>query len=998
MVLILDAFIPLFIETLTNFVKDEAAMVLGVKEEVRRLHESLEDMRNVLEVAERRKIHDKVLAGWLNRLREVMYDADDIIDRCKIQWEKHGGGVAAQRRSSSIQCDIVGEGIYRDTDSLVRSLVKEEEEETLVFAIVGMGGIGKTTLAQSIYDDEKIKANFPTRIWLCVSRDFSETNLLREILYGAGGGGYDAQTRAQIEPMVWSAVEHKKFLLVLDDVWRGEIWEDLLKNPLRSGAPGSRVLVTTRDENIARQMKAVNVHQIQGMPSEEGWLLLCKKVFLRTEDEGGLEALRDIGLQIVERCHGVPLAIKTIGGVLRTKDRSRREWEKVLRSEAWSLTELREGFMGALYLSYDDLPSHLKQCFLYCSLFPENYVFVRVFIVQLWIAEGFVKDGELEAEELADDYYKELVKRSLLLPDVRYDSEKGCKMHSLTRSLGQYLSSGENLTGVQGLEGAPMTVRRLSMASKGVATVPNGTDQMIHLRTLLLFDNPEIRTIRKSLFQRLRRLRVLDLMGTEIEMLPESVGCLKHLRYLNLSFSKLAKLPESVGQLRNLQFLILQGCASLRSLPNVVSRLHNLRALDVLNTGVDRMPQGLGRLEHLSLLQGFVVPDECYSSKHDDPSPGCILQELKSLSRMRILHVQKLENAAAAGSVLSGMPYLRELEIHCTLMPGRQFYEEKTKRIEEVFEDLSPPARLERLRIEGFFGRQLPRWMSGSSLPNLTRLYLKDCLFCTQLPPLGQLPQLRHLLISGALAIVTIGLELYGDTGASATPAFPKLEDMVLENMHNLVEWTGLMEGGMPCLRGLHIEACPQLQALPDGLRHATALKELSILGASSLMKVDGRRRAFSPSIRALYVVDNPKLVRISDLPALQLLVAINCPALRTVERVDELQQVYLTDHSMDSLPEWLGGGPSGDCSPGELRAFGLECGVQLLERCAMGGPYWPVLKRIPYVYLVAHDSSAFVSYTRSPFSYATNIEGAATEGRTQTHGWANPPFYRKSL
>ncbi|CAL9186543.1 unnamed protein product, partial [Musa hybrid cultivar] len=306
--------------------------------------------------------------------------------------------------SPVMESDMVGERLEEDAKALVEQLTKQDpSKNVVVLAIVGIGGIGKTTFAQKVFNDGKIKASFRTTIWVCVSQE------------GAGGKYNREQSRSLLEPLVEGLPRGNKFLLVLDDVWDARIWDDLLRNPLQGGAAGSRVLVTTRNAGIARQMKAAHVHEMKLLPPEDGWSLLCKKATMNAEEERDARDLKDTGMKIVEKCGGLPLAIKTIGGVLCTKELNRSAWEEVLRSATWSQTGLPEGVHGALYLSYQDLPSHLKQCFLYCALFPEDYVFARPEIVRLWIAEGFVEArGDVSLEETGEQYYRELLHRSLL--------------------------------------------------------------------------------------------------------------------------------------------------------------------------------------------------------------------------------------------------------------------------------------------------------------------------------------------------------------------------------------------------------------------------------------------------------------------------------------------------------------------------------------------------------------------------------------------------------
>ncbi|THU62352.1 hypothetical protein C4D60_Mb01t04240 [Musa balbisiana] len=600
MAVVLDAFISGLVGTLKDMAKEEVDLLLGVPGEIQKLHDILSNIQSVLHDAEQRRIEDEAIKYWLTELKNAMYDADDILDECRTAAEKwtpresdprpstlcgfpffacfrevnfrHEVGVkikglndrleeisarrsklqlhlsAAEPRvvprvsritSPVMESDMVGERLEEDAKRLVEQMTEQDlSKNVVVLAIVGIGGIGKTTLAQKVFNDGKIKASFRTTIWACVSQEFSGTDLLRNIIEGAGGKYNREQSRSQLEPTVERLLRGNKFLLVLDDVWDAQIWDDLLRNPLQGGAAGSRVLVTTRNEGIARQMKAAHGHLMKLLPPEDGWSLMCKKATMNAEEEGNAQDLKDTGMKIVEKCGGLPLAIKTIGGVLCTRGLNRNAWEEVLRSAAWSRTGLPEGVHGALYLSYQDLPSHLKQCFLYCALFPEDTEFRGSAIVKLWIAEGFVEArGDVTLEETGDQYYRELLHRNLLRSQpFRPDYKNYSKMHDLLRSLGHFLSRDESLfiSDVQN-EGrsaaVPMKLRRLSIVANetmDIWDIVSSIKQHESVRTLLVEGKrgyvKDIDDSSKNLLQ----LRVLHLMHANIESLPHYIGNLIH--------------------------------------------------------------------------------------------------------------------------------------------------------------------------------------------------------------------------------------------------------------------------------------------------------------------------------------------------------------------------------------------------------------------------------------------------------------------------------------
>ncbi|ONK79584.1 uncharacterized protein A4U43_C01F7860 [Asparagus officinalis] len=1085
MAMVLDALTATTVSKLAEVVEEEVVTVLGVKDEIKRLQRRMERIKHVLHDAERKRIQSESVARWVRELKDVMYDADDIIDRCRHE----GGELLDVQPSTSSACfsgprlfscfisirfrheigdtikklnerlheisedisdfnlmksepdtqvttvdtrqtspiidtsDIVGRGIERATDDLVERIVKKDERKPQVFAITGMGGIGKTTLAKNIFNHPRVKSEFSTKIW--------------EIIRGAGGDPCNLQTKAELEPLLKDAGSGKTFILVLDDVWRADVWGGLLRSPLQSGAVGSRVLVTTRDANVAKQMGAVHIHPVEQFPPKSGWELLCKSLYVTGEEEE-MQSLRGVGAQIVGKCDGLPLAIKSIAGVLIKKGRYRREWEKVLEKDAWTMDELPEDLRGALYLSYEDLPSNLKQCFLYCSLFPEDYKFDRAELVQYWAAEGFAETQKDSFLEPAEECFEELVRRHLIYKEA----EGYYKMHDLLRSLAQFLSQDESFCGeAQELTTVPATtkIRRLTLTEKGgPALIPQPSRSQRSLRTLFLrapyglgsdvfagFPLLRVLSLAKSGIDcipdavgNLIHLRLLDLSCTGISSLPESIrnltnlqvldlsGCISldslsdalgnliHLRLLDLSSTRMSSLPESIGNLTNLQVLDLAYCHSLHSLPRDITRLCDLRVIEVRGTGkLSFVPSGMGRLERLNHFNGFVVGGE----------QGCILEDLSPLERLRVLGIRNLKEAVVVQEgrrVLRNKCHLKKLRLACTYKlwaspPAAEYSEGEIRRIQDVLEELAPPPCLEKLVIRGYFGRRFPVWMMspslGSLLPRLTSLSLLKCRNVVQLPPLGLLPELRRLTIVDAFeAAVSFGSEAYG---SGSTPVlFPKLESFRLSRMPNLREGSICRDEDItvfPNLVELTVKDCPTLKSLPGGLK-GSPLKELRIYRAG-LRVIDRlphlrgslviascqslERISHLPALREELHIDNcQSLERISHLPALrELRIEGIYPQLKNVEKLDSLERLFIAQWEMDFLPEGL------------LRLlqdrqlhqdddFTLSLrhiNDVLFSKCVMGGEYWPIIRNIPSVGAsVVGTGGHYLTYNKEPYYY----------------------------
>ncbi|KAJ6795388.1 putative disease resistance protein RGA4 [Iris pallida] len=1091
MATILSASVSVLGGALTALAKDEIIHLLGVQDETERFRWRLERMLSVLADAEGQQFRDRAVDCWLLQMRDVVYDAEDVVDECRIEGEKlrttpgrrpppssslpfavrcfyspfscfrhykfrhqigdrikslnsklddiikdidalrltpgtrnhynlESSGVS-RKTSPVAEPDVVGECIENDTKGLVDVLLLSSEHKTRqnvsVFAIVGMGGIGKTTLAQSIFNNKELKSNFSIKpIWVCVSQNFSEVDVLRAIIIRAGGSPGDARDREDLEPTLFSAVEGKKFFLVLDDVWDAQVWENLLSKPVQSGLPGSRVLVTTRNEAIAMRMGAVHCHRVEKMSDFQSWNFLRKLVFLDDDDEAQTQlALTDTGMRIVKKCDGLPLALKTVAGVLRTKHKTKFEWEKVLRNPAWSMTDLPEGPMGALYLSYQDLPPHLKQCFAYFALFPEDSKLDRSLFVLLWVAEGFIEQdgGSLLKEEIAEECWEELMRRSLLQYDPPHNLS--CKIHDLLHSLARFLARNESFCGhKEAFDGefsynssVATKPRRVHITQGGVA-VSDVVNEQVFLRTLFL---PNIQAIGKEdAFRKIKCLRILDLYKSSVEVIPDSIGNLVHLRFLRLTESQVRVIPESIGNLSNLLYLLLKNCRNLHSLPRSIVNLHNLRALTVSPTdAVQSIPSGTGKLQNLVTLGGFGVcssnaisggggavgaEEEEYFQPHQHKESG--LYELSTLLQLITLHVFGLERASVAearAAALKAKPHLIRIGFNCTqdgfeVESNAYYREDDVERIREVFEELCPPPQLETLAIRHYFGLEYPSWLMTVNSPylsNLKILSLVNCALCEQLPPLGLLPHLYSLSIEGASAVKRIGPEFFlgGYSGSSARggnvampyPSFPKLLRLYIINMLNLEEWVWLEEGEqqmttlLPCLESFQLLSCPKLRSLPEGiLCHATASTSLTIKGAHSLIEVKNLL-----SVKDLYLDDLPCLERVSNLPSLVQMWILGCENLQDIERLDVIENLEL-HIEMDCLPDWflVSGGQ-------ELRFEALQCcvlkgNVQLLLRCLLDGPDWHKIVHIPTFHAYNRDGSAYISYTKSPFTIETNL------------------------
>ncbi|XVF25003.1 hypothetical protein REPUB_Repub13aG0176000 [Reevesia pubescens] len=790
--------------------------------------------------------------------------------RFKFRLEK---GVEEPKRQ--ITASFINEeevyGRSEETTILVNMLVGKNSNgggsSLDVISIVGMGGIGKTTLAQMVYNHNDVECHFDKRVWICVSDPFDEIRIAKEILEAFKGEtpnlfGID-NILQQIRIHVWG----KKILLVLDDVWTEDAtkWEQL-KNSLRYCSLGSRILITTRKEKVAIIMgtTAANLFPLHTLSQEECWSLLSHRAFYgRTREE--CENFEDMGWKIAEKCQGLPLAAKILGGLLRFK-RTREQWQSVLDSEIWDLKEAEQDLFPPLFLSYCELPLALKQCISYCAVFPKDKILSKDELIKLWMAQDYLKGAQCEEMEvIGEEYFDELMMHSFFqdFKKVEFDSDiVECKMHDIVHDFLQLLTKYECLMLVNNgfeelrVESSCEKARHVTWIRNEAMPIGPNIHYFKKLRSLLIdssnHDTSSLSTSLPKLFDQLTLLRSLNLsnslFGNSIEELPDQIGKLVHLRYLNLKHNrKLKKLPESVSELCNLQTLNLTWCNSLKELPCGIGKLINLRHLENEQTDMSlmSMPEGIGRLRNLQTLRVFVAMDGGSNSE------AATLGDLRNLMHLRgHLKISGLgvvcDVTEAKKAELQNKKGLCSLILDFTNCKGLMLERQPRRVDERLLEALQPPPCLEKLEIWYYSSPSLfPNWMMG--LTKLRHLSLNFCFHLSFMPPLGKLPSLESLYIGGMRSLKEVGVEFLAvereeilalssssESPESSIIAFPSLKHLEFCGMQEWDDWIPLTSKEehisiMPRLCSLTIDSCPKLRALPCYILHNTSLKQLDI-------------------------------------------------------------------------------------------------------------------------------------------------------------------------
>lgn len=837
------------VQRLTDFLTEKVVFILGVRDDVTWLRDKLQWMTCFLkDVEERQQNVDNRMRQWISDIRDLAYDAEDIIDDFILKVEekektlrkmglkdrfKKSFSFSSKQASLTKQTSLfgIGEDIkalktklediqrnceifnvkegsncknekinqirretpYEENDHVVgfeedsKELMLKLDEEVKyrrVISIVGMGGLGKSTIARKLYNTKGVTDKFLYRAWVSVSKDYK----VEELLQRAIKSFKNPKTKEELEWIEKMKVEDleshlrgylegNRYLLVLDDVWDINAWASL-RRAFPDNKNGSRVIVTTRNKGVARRYcdETTCVHELPFLKKKESWELFCKKTFPNYDEVGENKnscppSFESLAVDMVNKCRGLPLAIVVLGGLLRGK--SLNEWLK-LKDHIWRHVRNDSDHVKLiLELSFNDLPHHLKLCFLYFGLLPEDYEIEYKRLYWLWEAEDFIKESE---EPFEGAYLQDLIDRSLIqVVETGWGRITKCRVHDLLRDLAIEKSKEINFLYVY--DGNIHSVlapkcRRLACHCGFMRFVSQNHSEL-RLRTLLCF-NPEMVLSEdaelETLFTKLRLLRVLHIQKlsfgpsdkTTETKLSREIGKLIHLRYLRLSGIGSAELLRSIGNFRALQTLeVIQ--AHPITLPNELCNAVQLKHL----FGAFKWPFRVDNLTNLETLKSIVVEDQMVFKPMD-------------LINLRELWVKFQPNGNKV--TLDSIGRLRNLQSLDLTTLGR-------------FEipSLQPLSHCQNL----FQLRLRLHWKPPTEVhqfpPNLKYLYIgARGLSEDPMPVLEKLPNLTIL-----------HLEHYcGSKLACSAEGFPKLEFLVVVTNGSTGELE-VEEGGMPVLKGL---------------------------------------------------------------------------------------------------------------------------------------------------------------------------------------------------
>ncbi|KAL8499193.1 hypothetical protein ACS0TY_022241 [Phlomoides rotata] len=498
---------------------------------------------------------------------------------------------------------------------------------------------------------------------------------------------------------------------------------------------------------------------------------------------------------LVKKCGGVPLAAKALRGLLRFQ-RDESEWIRVEESHTWNLPQEENSILSVLRLSCRHLPFVLKQCFVYCSVFPKDYKFKKTELIFHWMAHGCITSNEKrEVEDVGDQIWNELTLRSFFQEvDITSEGETTFKMHDLVHDLAQSI-----------MENKILGAETESSSNRSVSNNKIREVLWSEFNSKIISSSIAVEVSILTTIMNCNRLRILTLMGIKVEELPSAIGKLKQLRCLNLSHSSILTLSRTFFSLYNLQILILSNCYKLQSFPKNIRNMTNLRHIFLDGCwDLSDMPRRVGELTSLKTLSLFIVGDRI----------GNQLDELEHLylgGRLEIKHLESVKNHLIAKKAnLVEKPNLRDLVLGWAV-DSTSSELTKMKEEEKVLEALEPHPNLVTLEIYGFRGQELALWMK--SMKNITQIYIRNCSNCRYLSPLGNLPLLKSLRLYCLEALEYIVEE--NEVGCE-TAIFPSLEELDLYWLPNVKGWLKEGEGVqiLPKLQSLEINDCESLRMI----------------------------------------------------------------------------------------------------------------------------------------------------------------------------------------
>ncbi|XP_061963352.1 putative disease resistance protein RGA3 [Populus nigra] len=1037
------------IKKLGTLAAEDVALWWGLKDQLRKLTDTVTKIKAMVPDAEPRKQNHEI-EEWLKKLQEAVFDVEDVLDNFSTQVLRKqlmsGNGVsrevcaffsrsnkfvyglrmghkvkALRERLHGFETESRGFNFdVRDEERASLTTVREQttspEPEVLVgresdiaavkrflldsndrsyyfpaISIVGTAGLGKTTLAQHVFNDEQVDKHFDVKRWVSVSGGLDVRKILKGVVES------DSDQLEILKNEIENKFGGKLFLVVLDDVWDGEDglndkkW-DRLMGLLRF----NKIMVTTRSHVIAKLTSTIAPHVLEGLSVDESWDLFRRMAFCQGQESEHVD--EKIKEEIVGRCYGVPLVIKAIARLLSLKDRA--QWLSFILNELpYRISD--DNIMQTLELSYGALPSYMKHCFAYCSLFSKNHEVDVRSLIQLWIAQGFISSsnsGDRCLETAGLRCFEDLFRRSFFREVKRDDLGNiiSCKMNSGMYDVAAKVGAFESTKVDGGRNRISDSTRHVSLDEDlnfpPYIQIPLPSAK--RLRTLILQSVKWDEGTWESICRDFRRLRVLVLPNLTIRKVSPLIEKLKHLRYLDLSNNHMEALPYCITNLVNLQVLKLIGCRNLKKLPRDVNKLVNLRHLDLgLCRSLEYMPLGIGKLTSLQTLSYFMVAKNSsfISKKISGLDELSGLNDLRGSLHIRVKGYERIYISEFEGAKLIDKQYLQLLTIEWDVG-----IDSDIDLCDKMLLSLQPNLNLKELRLIEHGGMRFPSWLSH--LSNLVRIRLEECRRLEHIPPLDGIPSLEVLLIEDMKSLEYIDSEGVGGKGVPMF--FPSLKKLEIKSCGRLKGWWKKSKDEMnddsdestieeelimlyfPRLSSLSIYKCPNLTSMPlfPTLDESLYLKETSSMPLQQTMKmkspVSSSSSSSSSFIHPLSKLKNLDIGSVGDMESLPEVGLQNLSSLQQlwISGCGRLKSLPLPDQGIHSLQKLdisnclelkcLSQSESQTMIPylpslQELRVN--DCTEELSGRITIWGgkeivEEWPHIKHIPHIVIDGYD------------------------------------------
>ncbi|KAL2892984.1 Disease resistance protein RGA2 [Bienertia sinuspersici] len=943
---------------------EEISLVWGFNDELGKLKKRLsyiEAFLNDLGNKRHAQIQSELVDTWLKDVKKVACSAENLMDdynyemlRRKLEFKvinssssnnnNHGSRASSslfkKKRKTSIAWKKCSNYVKPSTNPLafrirmthrVKRILSEFDELYKDAERHGLKSVDLPTSTTNKEDNSlsQIRASPPTEIFIGRKKDqhillqklrppsySHHLPILQEMVESVTMTACVLKSKDTIIDELQEKLKGKRLFLMLDDVWNEDklLWDSFISNLTKlSVLPGSVILITARNNNVAKTAHSLYEHKLEGLSKEVGWALLKQQVAF-------VSSLNDVAGRILIKCKGVPLAIKAIGSILQEME-SPSDWDRLEKNEVWDIEQHhtdKSYIMPSLLLSYNHFNNlSLKQCFACCAIFPKDKVMTKRDLTTLWLAQDLLSDEynsvncslTTTAETIGEKYIDCLVNHSFLLEEKnKYDhwDDTAYKIHDLVHDLASYISKNDLL----------------------VCKVADKVEDVDSNLRHLAFDSSENEiALRETLAEtKLNKLRTIIIWNGVPKW--NSLICAKYIHTLIL-----AKLERHIETSR---FLLAS--------------------------------KGLGQLTSLQTLPRL---DLCDGEGWTIDELGPLYQVKGEVYITGLKNLKNKEHAKEAG--LKRKDKIVRLSLDWNVSYGEDEEESCGVHNDEcVLDSLEPHPSINTLEIYGFRGVRFPEWMrtvsvkhlpSGHSilLNSLTRLELHFCKKCQQLPSLGQLPNLKFLRLAHFDAVEHIGEEFYESSnnnytcteppiiptagGIKRKVSFPNLIRLDIRFFRKLTTWKPPSSSttALPSLETLMIFVCGKLRKIPTSLEKCTSLQDLHIEGCpliegpipdigklqrlANLKLAAGALSTSSPQwipllshlteVKILGLREEWDITLISSLTCLTSLSLSSCPNFKPLPAQkplpyfissSTLQYLAISEFDeMEALPEWIG-------------------------------------------------------------------------------------------